>query len=431
MESDEIITTTNTVSKIDSSIKSNRIETSVNQKDSVNWMLYNLFIRKEYDECLNLINKFSKEQDPTNIHSQFALHIAALIKRHRGEINQSTDLLKKCFSFNENNISIMKEIGKNIILSGNYRRAIEIYDEIISLNENDWEAFYHKGICFENLKDYDSAIACLNRSNEISPNEKSLKQLANIAIIQENPSYAIEKFLDALNFSPDDPDLLTQIGALHLKMGNTEDAYNFFTKAMNNDSSFSNALMGVASIHQEKFEYERALISYKLASMSNPNSPLVWNNLGLCFFARQKFIAAVTCLKKAVYLDPFEWIIAFNLGLVYLQQKQYASAFNYMNCAANLRNDFYLIYFFLGVILSKLGDIYNAIPYYERSLELNENYLTYYNYTVSLVQNDMIENAKEKYKKFYSLYQANMDTNLEYDSELLEGMNILQKNLFG
>ncbi len=189
--------------------------------------------------------------------------------------------------------------------------------------------------------------------------------------------------------------------------------------------------MGVASIHQDKFEYEQALISYKLASVSNPNSPLVWNNLGLCFFAKQKFIAAVTCLKKANYLDPFEWIIAFNLGLVYLQQKQYASAFNYMNCAANLRNDFYLIYFFLAVILSKLGDIYNAIPYYEKSLEMNQNYLTYYNFTLSLVQNDMIENARDKFKKFYNLYQTNRDSGLEYDSEIMEGMGILEKSLFG
>jgi Bardet-Biedl syndrome 4 protein len=431
MESDEIITSNTTNTNVNPEKKSNRIETSVNQKDSVNWMLYNLFIRQEYEECINLINKFSKEQDGSNIQSQFALNIMALIKRHRGEINESSDLLKKCFSFNENNLAVMKEIGKNVILSGNYRRAIEIFDEIITLNENDWEAFYQKGLCYMNIKDFETAIACFNKALEISPNEKSHVQLAKIAITQDKLSYAIEKFQDALSFSPEDPELLTQIGAIYLKIGNTAEAYDYFCKGMKNDSSFSNALMGVASIHQDKFEYEQALISYKLASVSNPNSPLVWNNLGLCFFAKQKYIAAVTCLKKAIYIDPFEWIIAFNLGLVYLQQKQYASAFNYMNCAANLRNDFYLIYFFLGIILSKLGDIYNAIPYYDKSLELNENYLTYYSYTISLVQNDMIENARDKFKKFYAFYQANRDANLEYDAEILEGMTSLQKSLFG
>jgi len=32
----------------------------------------------------------------------------------------------------------------------------------------------------------------------------------------------------------------------------------------------------------------------------------------------QRYIAAIACLKKALYLDPFEWIISYNLGLVHL-----------------------------------------------------------------------------------------------------------------
>ena len=61
MESDEILKAENESKKIPTEKKPARVEACVNQKDSVNWMLYNLFIRKEYDECLNLINKFSKE----------------------------------------------------------------------------------------------------------------------------------------------------------------------------------------------------------------------------------------------------------------------------------------------------------------------------------------------------------------------------------
>jgi Bardet-Biedl syndrome 4 protein len=34
----------------------------------------------------------------------------------------------------------------------------------------------------------------------------------------------------------------------------------------------------------------------------------------MCFFGKQRFIAAIACLKKALYLGPFEWIISYNLG---------------------------------------------------------------------------------------------------------------------
>ena len=41
------------------------------------------------------------------------------------------------------------------------------------------------------------------------------------------------------------------------------------------------------------------------------------------------YTAAVACLKRALYLDPFEWIVAYNLGLVHLNNAQYASAFHH------------------------------------------------------------------------------------------------------
>jgi Bardet-Biedl syndrome 4 protein len=44
----------------------------------------------------------------------------------------------------------------------------------------------------------------------------------------------------------------------------------------------------------------------------------MWNNIGMCFYGKGKYVASVACLKKALYLDPFQWISAFNLGLVHL-----------------------------------------------------------------------------------------------------------------
>lgn len=426
MESDEVVETTSPPIK-PTEKKNVKPELCVNQKDSINWMIYRLFLRKDFDECINLINKYSKEQG--SLESQFSIYIKSLIKRYNGEVNESLDLLRKCYSYNESDIMIMKEIGKSLMLVGKFQMAIDIYDEILLRAEDDWESFHFKGVCNLNLRDFDMAMACLNKADEINKNEQTLIQQGKLLVLQEDYAAAIEKYQEALNMSSENAELLSTIGALHLKLGNSDEAFDFFTNAMIYDSSFSNALLGVASIYQDKCEYEQALLKYKLASLSNPNSPLVWNNLGLCFFAKQKYIAAVTCLKKAVYLDPFEWIVAYNLGLVYLQQKQYASAFHYMNAAANLKTDFYLIYMYLGIILSQLNDIYNAISYYDKSIELNENYLTYFNYTVSLFKNDMIENAKEKFRMFYQLYQNYRDQNAEYDKDILEVYDALKRKL--
>ncbi len=46
---------------------------------------------------------------------------------------------------------------------------------------------------------------------------------------------------------------------------------------------------------------------------------------------------AISCLKRANYLAPFEWKILYNLGLVHLCMEQYASAFHFLRAAISLR----------------------------------------------------------------------------------------------
>lgn len=45
---------------------------------------------------------------------------------------------------------------------------------------------------------------------------------------------------------------------------------------------------------------------------------------------------AISCLKRAHYLSPFDWKVLYNLGLVHLTMQQYASAFHFLSAAINL-----------------------------------------------------------------------------------------------
>jgi tetratricopeptide (TPR) repeat protein len=178
-----------------------------------------------------------------------------------------------------------------------------------------------------------------------------------------------------------------------------------------------------------------ALIKYRVAAVQTPHSAQLWNNIGMCFFGKQRYspkikplkipsnvvvctlnprpqesqatsqtlktpkqyrgmhpkrtpsksqailcfapwagssesetfhslncanlalcryVAAIACLKKALYHDPFEWIISYNLGLVHLNTGQYASAFHYFSSSINLKPDFPSSYMQLGITLTRL-----------------------------------------------------------------------------
>ncbi len=101
-----------------------------------------------------------------------------------------------------------------------------------------------------------------------------------------------------------------------------------------NNNDLSVAIAVGAVLQEVKMDIDGALYRYKSTNVFE--SPALWNNIGLCFVMRKKFVAAVSCLKRALYLNPIDWRINYNLGLLHLQLRQYASAFHFLkNAAAN------------------------------------------------------------------------------------------------
>lgn len=91
---------------------------------------------------------------------------------------------------------------------------------------------------------------------------------------------------------------------------------------------------------QDHGDVDVALVKYRVAAAASPNSPQLWNNIGMCFHAKQRYIAAIACLKRALYLGPFEWVVSYNLGLLHLCTGQAASAFHHLTTAIHLKPEF-------------------------------------------------------------------------------------------
>jgi len=83
------------------------------------------------------------------------------------------------------------------------------------------------------------------------------------------------------------------------------------------------AILAAGAMMQDHEDFDVALAKYRVAAASLPESPHLWNNIGMCFFGKSKYVAAISCLKRATYLAPFEWKILYNLGLVHLTMQQY------------------------------------------------------------------------------------------------------------
>lgn len=78
------------------------------------------------------------------------------------------------------------------------------------------------------------------------------------------------------------------------------------------------------------------------------------------------------CMKKALKLDPMNWVIQYNLGLTYLYLKQYVSASIHLNGSLNVNKKNHQTWMLFGYVLGQLGDLQNADKAYENALKIED-----------------------------------------------------------
>ena len=247
---------------------------------------------------------------------------------------------------------------------------MDVYDEAHRIGVEDWEIWHNKGLCYMYLKEYDQSVDCFRQANEIQRHDTTFMQMGKVFTLQENYKQAIEVYLEALEFSPENPEVLTTIGLLYLRLGENYRAFDFLGNSLTHDPKNPKTILAAGSIIQDHSDMDVALIKYRVAAVQTPNSAQLWNNIGMCFFGKQRYIASIACLKRALYLDPFEWIISYNLGLVHLNTGQCASAFHFFSSSINLKPDFPSSYMYLAITLAKLDDFDNACSAYEKAIDM-------------------------------------------------------------
>ena len=237
---------------------------------------------------------------------------------------------------------------------------------------------------------------------------------------------AVQTYLDGLRQSPGNPDLLTSCGLAYLRIDENYKAFEMLLKALSVDPKNPNTILAACSMIQEHADLDTALLKYRVAAVVNPASSQLWNNVGMCFYGKQKYIASIACLKRALSIDPFDWIVNYNLGLVHLSTGQYASAFHFMSSSINLKPEYPSSYMYLAVILSKLEDVENARAAYNKALSLKSDYLFELNYALTLYTFDLVEESLAHFRRFEELFRDHAN-DPGVDQDILEQRKILAK----
>ncbi|KAL0967902.1 hypothetical protein UPYG_G00259430 [Umbra pygmaea] len=382
-----------------------------------NWLIHLHYIRKDYETCKAIIKEQLQE---TGGMCDYAIYVQALILRLEGKIQQSLDLFQSCAVLMPQSSDIVKQVARSLFLLGKHKAAIEAYNEAAQLNDKDWEVSHNLGVCYIYTNDFKSAKEQLNIALGLSKHDLTYMMLGKISLLEGDTEKAIEVYKSAVEFSPENPDLLTTLGLLYMQQGKYQKAFEHLGNALTYDPNNFKAILAAGSMMQTHGDFDVAMNKYRVAAYSVPESAPLWNNIGMCFFGNRKYVAAISCLKRANYLSPFDWKILYNLGLVHLTMQQYASAFHFISAAINLQPKMAELYMLLAVALTHMDDWENAKRSYEQAASLDEcNPLINLNFAV-LMYNQ--EDKKGATVQYLEMERKVIDSNhgATFDPELIE-----------
>ncbi|XP_036763688.2 Bardet-Biedl syndrome 4 protein isoform X6 [Manis pentadactyla] len=261
--------------------------------------------------------------------------------------------------------------------------------------------------------------------------QESLELFQTCAVLSPQCADNLKQVARSL-FSPENTELLTTLGLLYLQLGIYQKAFEHLGNALTYDPTNYKAILAAGSMMQTHGDFDVALTKYRVVACAVPESPPLWNNIGMCFFGKKKYVAAISCLKRANYLAPFDWKILYNLGLVHLTMQQYASAFHFLSAAISFQPRMGELYMLLAVALTNLEDTENARRAYAAAVRLDNvsaidsvchrcNPLVNLNYAVLLYNQGEKGGALAQYQQMEKKVNLLKDSSsLEFDSEMVE-----------
>lgn len=247
------------------------------QLDNLEGLLIRVIVKVQIDDSdiMRWLNK--DEQEKSELVSQMealrksydeqARQIAEL-KRQLANNPQDTEQITKKFA-DEDKIFLATQKfdeARKFHEHGDYKNAIELYNEAIELNPNYAKAYSNRGWAYSDLKHYERAVQDCSKAIELDSNYNWAWNNRGVAL-NELKQYerAIQDFNKAIELNPN------------------------YAKPYNNRGLAYNNLK----------EYERAIQDFDKAILLNPNYAQAYNNRGICYQQLGEYEKAQADFAKA------------------------------------------------------------------------------------------------------------------------------------
>jgi len=153
---------------------------------------------------------------------------------------------------------------------------------------------------------------------------------------------------------PNNDEVLTLIGDLFRRHGNSVEAVRFWEKALQVNPRRFNVYYAIGLVAFEKEQYEKAVTAWRKALEINPDIRGLRSNLARAFLGSGKYTEAVEELEKEIKNSPRSIFGHYLLGRAYFQLKEYDKAKEHYEKVVELQPNHTNAYYGLSSVCARL-----------------------------------------------------------------------------
>jgi tetratricopeptide (TPR) repeat protein len=339
-------------------------------------------------------------------------------------------------------IALWNMLGASAAQIGKLDQAVQAFDQIISLNPNQANAYFNMGNALKDQGKVEEAIEAYNKALVVKPDYEAALNNVVVALKAKGKSgeKRLKKVLETYNkteaLKAENANSCFSRALPLQKQGKLEEAIEAYNKALAIKPDYVEAYYNMGVALQEQGKLEEAIEAYNKVLVIKPDYAEAYSNMGVALKDQGKLEEAIEAYNKALAIKPDYAEAYSNMGVALKDQGKLEEALAAYNNALAIKPDYVEAYYNMGVALQEQGKLEEAIAAYKNALAIKPDYVeAYYNMGVALQEQGKLEEAIAAYNKAlafkpdYAEAYSNMGIVLKEQGKLEEAIAAYNKAL--
>ena len=272
-------------------------------------------------------------------------------------------------------ISTQIQQGLALHLQGNLKEAQTIYEQVIRISPNNFDALRLLGVIFLQTKQYPQTVEFLSKALQIKPDDADANSNLGLALkVLGRLDEALASYDKAIAIKPDHADAYYNRGIALRELKLLDEAIASYDKAISIKPDYADAYSNRGVALQELKHFEEAIASYDKAISIKPDYADAYSNRGNALKELKRLDEALTSYDKAIAIKPDHADAYNNRGLALRELKYFEEAIASYDKAISIKPDYVEAYTSRGVALQELGRLDEALTSYDKAIAIKPDY---------------------------------------------------------